>query len=59
MTREIVAAIEQEKDEILALYKMQIGREFCPWTDHYPGMDTIEFDLNRDALFIMKEESGK
>lgn len=58
MTRDITLAKEQEKEEILALYKMQIGRAFCPWTEHYPGMDTIEYDLERDALFVMKNASG-
>lgn len=28
--RKIVAATEENKEEILKLYKIQLGREFCP-----------------------------
>ncbi len=52
---QILPAAEHDKDEILKLYKAQLGREFCPWTDGYPGEETIDFDLSRDALFVMKE----
>ena len=51
--RKIVAATEENKEEILKLYKIQLGREFCPWDDSYPGMKEIEFDLGREALFVM------
>ena len=47
--RKIVAATEENKEEILKLYKIQLGREFCPWDDSYPGMKEIEFDLGREA----------
>lgn len=56
--RSIVAATQADKEEILHLYKSQIGREYCPWDEHYPGMNEIEFDLSRDALFVMKESDG-
>ena len=52
----IVMAEKQDKEEILKLYKAQLGREFCPWTEDYPGEETIDFDLSRDALFVMKED---
>ncbi len=51
--RRIVAATEENKEEILKLYKIQLGREFCPWDDSYPGMKEIEFDLGRESLFVM------
>ncbi|MEE1248369.1 MAG: GNAT family N-acetyltransferase, partial [Lachnospiraceae bacterium] len=51
--RKIVAATEENKEEILKLYKIQLGREFCPWDDFYPGMKEIEFDLGRESLFVM------
>ena len=47
-----------DKRKILALFQMQLGREYCAWDDHYPGMKEIEFDLARDALFVMKDENG-
>lgn len=51
----IVQATVEDTKEILALYKMQIGREFCPWDDHYPTEYEIEYDLGREALFVMKD----
>ena len=33
---EIVLANEEDRTEILSLYDMQKGREFCPWSDDYP-----------------------
>ena len=53
---QIVNATAQDKDAILKLYKAQIGREFCPWTEEYPDEETIDYDLGRDSLFIMKDE---
>ena len=50
----IEAAKAQDKEEILRLYKAQIGREFCPWTEEYPDGETIDFDLGRDSLFVLK-----
>ena len=44
---------QANKEEILKLYKIQLGREFCPWDDSYPGMKEIEFDLGRESLFVM------
>ncbi len=53
---DIVLAVKEDTDEVLALYDKQKGKEFCPWTDDYPGIETIDFDLKRDALYVMKEE---
>lgn len=55
----ITAAVPADEDEILRLYKAQLGLEFCPWNEHYPENDTIRFDLSRDALFVMKNEAGE
>ena len=48
-------ATEADRKEILALYKVQLGREFCPWNDEYPSDETIDWDLSRDALYVFKE----
>ena len=56
--RTINLACEADRTEILALYHVQIGREFCPWTEHYPSDEEITFDLSRDALYVMREEFG-
>ena len=53
---EIVMASEEERSEILALYKKQVGREFCAWDEDYPSNETIDFDLSRNALFVLKED---
>ena len=54
----IFLATKDDRDEILALYDMQKGREFCPWTQDYPGSETFDFDISRDALYVRKE-NGK
>ena len=51
---EIINGTKEDTEEVLQLYKVQLGREFCPWDEEYPSADTIQFDLDRDALFIMK-----
>ncbi|MBR6223178.1 MAG: GNAT family N-acetyltransferase [Lachnospiraceae bacterium] len=56
---DITLAEESHKEEILALYRSQIGREFCPWSEEYPTMEEIDFDLSRNSLFVMKEEDGR
>lgn len=56
MEYEIVMAKEEDRDEILSLYKMQLGREFCPWDDGYPSDLEITGDLSRNALFVMKKD---
>ena len=54
--RIIQLAQEKDKQEILQLYKSQLGREYCPWNEYYPGSEEIDFDLSRDSLFVMKED---
>lgn len=50
----ITAASKEDTKEILTLYKAQLGREYCPWDEEYPSMETIEWDLSRNALFVLK-----
>ena len=56
MNYEIVLAKEEDRAGLLALYKSQVGREGCPWTDEYPSNETIDFDLSRDALYVLKTD---
>ena len=56
MTHNIFKATEEDRGEILTLYRAQIGREFCPWNEDYPSDEEISFDLSRDALFVLKED---
>ena len=57
--RQILPAGKADQAQVLELYKRQLGREFCPWDEHYPGETEIEFDLSRDALFVMKTDKGE
>ena len=54
MEYEIVMATAADSAEILALYKAQLGREFCPWDAFYPTQEEIDYDLSRDSLFVLK-----
>lgn len=54
---EFELATKNDREQILALYEMQKGREFCAWDEDYPSNETIDFDLSRDALFIIKEDN--
>jgi ribosomal protein S18 acetylase RimI-like enzyme len=56
MEYEIVNATEADREEVLSLYRSQIGREFCPWDEDYPSNETIDWDFERDALFVLKSE---
>lgn len=54
--RRIENATRADAEEILKLYRMQLGREYCPWNENYPTMEEIDFDLGRDSLFVMRED---
>ena len=56
MEYSIVMAKEEDREEVLALYKRQLGREHCPWDENYPSDETINVDLSRDALFLLKSD---
>lgn len=49
----------EDKENILALYRLLAGTEFCAWTQDYPGEEDIEGDLSRDALFCLRDEEGE
>lgn len=56
MMNRIICAKREDKEEILALYKTML---FGPadWNEYYPNEDTIEFDLSRNALYVMKNSN--
>ena len=54
--RIIEHATEADRQEILNLYKIQLGHEFCPWNEYYPSEEEIDFDLSRDSLIVMRED---
>lgn len=55
----IIPAIFEDAEAVLRLYQEQKGRRFCFWDEEYPNRETIDFDLSREALFIMKDEKGE
>ena len=48
-----------DREEVMALYSLQKGREFCPWTEAYPAVENFEDDIAHDALFVMRTASGR
>ncbi|MDO5434792.1 MAG: GNAT family N-acetyltransferase [Clostridia bacterium] len=59
MNTAIRKAETADREAILALYRSQIGREFCPWNEDYPGPEEVDRDLAGGDLFVMTEESGR
>lgn len=54
MEYEIVLATEEDKEELMSLYKAQIGKDCCPWNEEYPSEESVDWDLSRDALYVLK-----
>lgn len=59
MNEKYELACEKDKQEILGLYKAQLGRQFCPWDEHYPGEKEIDMDLSNQALLILRNDAGE
>ncbi|MBR1568383.1 MAG: GNAT family N-acetyltransferase [Lachnospiraceae bacterium] len=57
--RTFMLATKLDTEEVLKLYRSVVGSEYCAWTDSYPSMETIDYDLQRDALYVMRDESGE
>lgn len=57
-TGRIGPASEADRDALTRLYNCQKGRDYCPWTEAYPAPENITEDLQRDALFVMRDENG-
>ncbi|MGN0367892.1 MAG: GNAT family N-acetyltransferase [Wujia sp.] len=56
--RQIGPATFSDREAIQALYQTMLYGP-ADWDENYPNMDTIDFDLKRDALFAMKDETGE
>lgn len=48
----------EEADTVLKLYRSLLGTPYCVWTEEYPSEKEVEFDLSRDALFCMRDDTG-
>ncbi len=53
---EVSPACEEDRSELIALYRSQVGAQGCPWSEEYPSNETIDFDLSRDSLFVLKHK---
>ena len=52
-------ASENDKSEILALYRSLVGTDYCAWTKDYPNESDIDSDLSRNGLFCLKDEKER
>ncbi len=49
-------ANERDLPGVLNIYRTSIGQKGCPWNTEYPSEETIRFDMERDALFVLRDE---
>jgi ribosomal protein S18 acetylase RimI-like enzyme len=54
-----VKATREDAREITALYRNAIGSPGCTWSASYPNADITRGDLNRQALFCLKNEADE
>ena len=54
----ICMAVKEDINEIDALYKTFLYGP-AQWNEYYPNEETIESDLSRNALFVMKNDEGE
>lgn len=52
-------ATANDKHEILSLYRQAIGSDGCTWSMDYPNEEILDGDLERDALFVLKNHKNE
>ncbi len=52
-------AKEEDKENIMNLYRAAIGSEGCTWSEEYPSREHLDGDFARNALFCMKTSEGE
>lgn len=52
-------AKQEEKEQIMDLYRKAIGSTGCTWSLDYPNEAIFDSDILRKALFCLKEETGE
>lgn len=45
-------AKKDELSEIYAIWRSQVGRPFCVWSEMYPNEQNLEFDYENDKLYV-------
>nr|MBQ8253130.1 GNAT family N-acetyltransferase [Lachnospiraceae bacterium] len=59
VTRDMfVLAKEEEARDILEFYHSFIGQEGCTWSEDYPTMEHVQSDIEKDNLFLIRDERG-
>lgn len=59
MVREkFIKAASKDAEEILAFYHSFIGTEGCTWDEGYPAMEHIRMDIEKENLFLVRDEQG-
>lgn len=53
----VIPANEADKEALLSLYQSFYGGP-AGWDEKYPNLQTIEFDLKRNAVFVIKNNNG-
>ncbi len=51
-------ATMEEAERILAFYHSFIGTCGCTWDEGYPAMEHVLMDIEKDNLFLLKDEKG-
>ncbi len=51
-------AAARDREELVRLYTLQKGREYCFWTADYPTPENVDEDLAHDALFVIRDQAG-
>ena len=52
-------ADENDKAEIMSLYRVAIGTEGCTWSMDYPNEEIFDMDCERGDLFCLKNDDGE
>ena len=55
---QIESASAQDREELMRLYTLQKGRDYCFWTADYPALENVDDDLAQGALFVMRNQAG-
>lgn len=50
---------ESDRESILAIYRAMVGTPGCTWSMDYPDETDIESDLAREALYAMRNQTGR
>lgn len=47
-----------DAEQIVAFYHSFIGTQGCTWDEGYPAMEHVCMDIEKDNLFLVKDEKG-